>query len=86
MCDPGRRGRICHHFRGPGGLWGRYLGEQILKPGGTPGEAFAYATARTTECFARGQLEGDASLRYILFGDALMEFRKPGWERPPVAR
>ena len=48
----------------------------------TVGQAYAYAMATTTESFPRGQLAGDSSLRFILFGDARMEFVKPGWQKP----
>jgi hypothetical protein len=67
-----------------GGMWGCWLVDRLVQDGVTVGEAFAYATARASECFPRNQTDGDSSLRFVHFGDAAMEFVKPHWARPEL--
>lgn len=68
-------------FDGSGWYW-CLMAQQMSKPGVTLGEAVAHSLARTSEIFPAKKDGKDSSLRYVLFGDANMEFVKPDWCRP----
>lgn len=64
------------------GMFNSYFSDQFSNQGTSIGEAFAYATARTSQIWPTGQTAGDSSLRFVLFGDPMMEYVKPGWTSP----
>jgi len=73
-------GYVSCSFDGSGWFWCVFI-DHMVKPGTTLGECLAKATASVSEIFPANLTGKDASIRYILFGDALMEFAKPSWQK-----